>query len=337
MVLSESDQDLPDYLKDISKANELTNIGSFVSFSTAPNDGRYSKIISLLFPTLLFFFRFFLFLGMAASVIGYVGCFSLIQASKNNRGPLIWLGTEVALCLVRFIIWASNPGWDDPPPPIALRKVRSKENSEADGTEGDNSVTYDVSWTLDDVTADDMHALIIGIDEVASFSMSRLKSAVADAEKVVAYLKDDLAVPDRQITSLKNTAATASAITGALGALATNNTVRRGAPILIYIASHSDRVEVLTDHGHDEANSDSESNSRAAKKFGPVRKDSAAKKTFPQELPKADVKLVTYDYDRENKNTGLSYAKILDLLQTIATSKGENIVSYCRFSQDFWI
>ena len=43
MVLSESDQDLPDYLKDISKANELTNIGSFVSFSTAPNDGSESE------------------------------------------------------------------------------------------------------------------------------------------------------------------------------------------------------------------------------------------------------------------------------------------------------
>jgi hypothetical protein len=125
VVLSESEKDLPEYLKGISKANELTDIGSFVSFSTAPNDDRYSKIISLLFPTLLFFFRFFLFLGMAASVIGYVGCFSLIQSSRNNRGPLIWLGAEVGLCFLRLTIWASNPGWDDPPPPPPSLYARS--------------------------------------------------------------------------------------------------------------------------------------------------------------------------------------------------------------------
>ena len=45
--------------------------------------------------------------------------------------------------------------------------------------------------------------------------------------------------------------------------------------------------------------------------------------------------LVTFDYDAEKKK-GLSFVEILDLLQTIATSKGENIVRYHHFPQDFW-
>jgi hypothetical protein len=180
-------------------------------------------------------------------------------------------------------------------------------------------VTYDVSWTLDDVTADDMHALIIGIGEVASNALPPLERTVLDARNVVAYLKDDLAVPERQITLLTNQAATASAIIKALGDLAMNNDVRRGAPILIFIAAHSNRVELLTDHDGDPG-------------FG----SSVAKldRDLPSELAKADVKLVTYDYDGE-KNTGLSYAKILDILQMIAASKGDNIASYrCRLSSE---
>jgi len=321
-VLSESDQDFPDYhyLKHIREANELANIGSFVSFPTAPNDGPSSKIIPFLFPTLLFLFRSLLVLGMAASVIGYVGCFSLIQASNNKRDPLIWLGTEVVLCFVRLIIWASNPGWDDPPPPIALRKVRSKQDSEV---AGDNSVIYDVSWTLDDITADDMHALVIGIDEVKSGDVGKLTGAVADAEKIVIYLKDDLGVPEQQITLLTNAVATASGITDALGAFATNNNIRRGAPILIYIASSSDKVEPLTNHASHDGTYPSNP--------GPW--------PLSEPFQGADVKLITYDFDRR-KHTGLSYAKILDLLQVIAMSKGENIVSHRGFPgilEGFWI
>jgi hypothetical protein len=164
-----------------------------------------------------------------------------------------------------------------------------------------------------------MHALIIGIGEVASNALPPLESTVLDARNVVAYLKDDLAVPERQITLLTNQAATASAIIKALGDLAMNNDVRRGAPILIFIAAHSNRVELLTDHDGDPG-----FGSRVAN----LHRD------FPSELAKADVKLVTYDYDGE-KNTGLSYAKILDILQMIAASKGDNIASYhCRLSSE---
>ena len=127
---------------------------------------------------------------MAASVIGYVGCFSLIQAGKRIQGPLIWLGIEVALCSVRLLvaIWAWNPSWDDPPPPIALRKVQSTKDGEANLIKG-NTVTYDVSWTLDDVTADDMHAFVVGIDHYDSPAIPPLHCAVSDAKNDVDYLR----------------------------------------------------------------------------------------------------------------------------------------------------
>ena len=318
-----SGQELPGDLK--TGANELRDIGSFVSFSTAAILDPYSKIISLLVSVLLLLSQFFLFLGMVASIIGYIGCFSLIQASRNNRGPLIWLGTEAVLCIIRLIIWASNPGWHGPPPPIALHKVLHNENSGRGGTEGYNVVTYDVSWTLDDVTADDMHALIIGIGEFASLEIPS-DCARQDAQRMFSYIKDDLAVPEHQITLLVDSAAKGSDITNALDKLSTNDSVRQGAPILIYIAGHAGKVELDSN--------DAVSDLKAVGTRSSLQNYSSARQTPSQDPPKFDVHLATYDYDLK-KSKGLSYGKILDLIQTISTRKGNNIVSHCRVYQTF--
>ena len=65
---------------------------------------------------LTWLFLCFLFFGVGASVVGYVGCFSVVQNSTSTIGPVIWLILEVALSVMRLILWASNPIWDDAPP-----------------------------------------------------------------------------------------------------------------------------------------------------------------------------------------------------------------------------
>ena len=56
-----------------------------------------------------------LFFGILASVVGYIGCFSVVQASTSATGPLSWLCLEAGLSLFRIILWGLNPGWDDAP------------------------------------------------------------------------------------------------------------------------------------------------------------------------------------------------------------------------------
>jgi hypothetical protein len=51
-------------------------------------------------------------LSIPAMVAGYIGCFTLVSNSQKN-GPLIWLGLEAALSVVRILVWAWNPSFDE--------------------------------------------------------------------------------------------------------------------------------------------------------------------------------------------------------------------------------
>ena len=57
-----------------------------------------------------------LLIGILASVVGYVGCFSVVQNSTSPFGPVSWLCLEAGLSLMRLGIWAWNPTSDDAPP-----------------------------------------------------------------------------------------------------------------------------------------------------------------------------------------------------------------------------
>ena len=57
-----------------------------------------------------------LLIGLLASVVGYVGCFSVVQNSALSLGPVSWLCLEGGLSVVRLAIWAWNPVTDDAPP-----------------------------------------------------------------------------------------------------------------------------------------------------------------------------------------------------------------------------
>ena len=57
-----------------------------------------------------------LVIGLVASIVGYVGCFSVVQNSTSTFGPVSWLCLEAGLSLMRLGIWAWNPTSDDAPP-----------------------------------------------------------------------------------------------------------------------------------------------------------------------------------------------------------------------------
>ena len=57
-----------------------------------------------------------LLFGLLASVVGYIGCFSIVQNSASTSGPISWLCLEAGLSVVRLTIWAWNPKTDNAPP-----------------------------------------------------------------------------------------------------------------------------------------------------------------------------------------------------------------------------
>ena len=57
-----------------------------------------------------------LFGGILAVIVGYIGCFSIVQAARTFGGPLSWLCIEAGLSVIRMIVWGLNPPWDYAPP-----------------------------------------------------------------------------------------------------------------------------------------------------------------------------------------------------------------------------
>ena len=89
------------------------------SFSD-PEDlrGKLQDLRNEHFPTPAFDCAFVLIswiilcLSLPAAVAGYIGCFTLVNNSREN-GPLIWLGMEAALSIIRILVWAWNPKFDE--------------------------------------------------------------------------------------------------------------------------------------------------------------------------------------------------------------------------------
>jgi hypothetical protein len=90
-----------------------------LSFSD-PEDlrGRLQELRNEHFPTPGFDRAFVLIswiilcISLPATVAGYIGCFTLVSGSQGH-GPLIWLGMEAALSIIRILVWAWNPTFDE--------------------------------------------------------------------------------------------------------------------------------------------------------------------------------------------------------------------------------
>ena len=71
---------------------------------------------------------FLLFIGLVASVVGYVGSFSVVQNSISITGCVSWFGLETGLSILRLSIWASNPTDNDAPPLEIILKLEKYEH-----------------------------------------------------------------------------------------------------------------------------------------------------------------------------------------------------------------
>ena len=52
-------------------------------------------------------------IGLPMIVVGYVGCFNLVNESRVTGGPYVWLGIEAMLSVLRLALWGWNPEWDE--------------------------------------------------------------------------------------------------------------------------------------------------------------------------------------------------------------------------------
>jgi hypothetical protein len=79
--------------------------------------GKLQELRNEHFPAPAFDHAFFLLswiilcLSLPATVAGYIGCFMLVSNSQGI-GPLLWVGTEVVLSIIRILFWASKPKSD---------------------------------------------------------------------------------------------------------------------------------------------------------------------------------------------------------------------------------
>ncbi|KAJ2934495.1 hypothetical protein H1R20_g2624, partial [Candolleomyces eurysporus] len=237
--------------------------------------------------------------GLILIVVGYIGCFSVVQASPraDSKGALVWLVCEALLAIFRTLVWAANPKWDDAKSPIALEKVRTTK----DGAEVQKKSSYGIGWMLNAVTADDMHALIVGINDYKGSSFRDLTECVPDAKRVASYLEDTLLVPRDQIVTLYDSQATKERIIEELEALSRKASVAQDAPVVIYFASHS---------------------------F--VKSDNKRAYLVPH-APKVDNQTPSQD-DLEGAASSaladacISYDNIVDILRRIAEAKTDNII-----------
>ena len=91
----------------------------------AGDTNKYQMIARRIAPTWLLLC--FLLIGVIASLVGYLGCFSVVQNSTTTIGPVSWLCLEAGLSVMRLAIWAWNPTKDDAPPLEIILKMDKSE------------------------------------------------------------------------------------------------------------------------------------------------------------------------------------------------------------------
>ena len=79
-----------------------------------------------------------LLIGLVTSVVGYVGCFSVVQNSTSTNGPVSWLCLESGLSVMRLAIWAWNPTRGDAPPLEIILELDKYEHKPSPTCNKDN-------------------------------------------------------------------------------------------------------------------------------------------------------------------------------------------------------
>ena len=107
-----------EYLKCFVDRDQLPGPNTDVELAVKPGDMKKRQMDAHTWLLLCL-----LLIGLIASVVGYVGCFSVVQNSTSTTGPVSWLCLEAGLSVVRLVIWAWNPMGDDAPPLEIMLKL----------------------------------------------------------------------------------------------------------------------------------------------------------------------------------------------------------------------
>ncbi|KAJ7707861.1 hypothetical protein B0H14DRAFT_3643449 [Mycena olivaceomarginata] len=191
------------------------------SFTPFPNTSGRTPGQRAFFNVSIILFGISLVMGMAATGVGYIGCFKIVQSATNGTGPSIWLGLEIVLSLLRMGMWAVNPTTDDPPEPITILEKAPHETKK-----------FRIGWMLENsIFVADFHAVII------DFPRQPGAHAQTTGTLMVQYLTQGLGVPQQQVYHLLEP--NAQVIEQTLRALAERTDIRNGSPIIIYVSDHT--------------------------------------------------------------------------------------------------
>jgi hypothetical protein len=94
---------------DLEKGKRVRSMANLRSLQSRIHEANGSSVLRRTSLALLF-------VGIIASVVGYVGCFSAVQGSRSSKEALIWLCLEAGLSIIRIALWGINPKGDDAPP-----------------------------------------------------------------------------------------------------------------------------------------------------------------------------------------------------------------------------
>ncbi len=98
------DISIPTDTFEFSKPEEILN-----KLYDVRNEHIHTSSLNIAF---IFISWIILLLSLPATVAGYIGCFTLVSGSRGN-GPLIWLLLEAGLSIIRILVWAWNPIFDE--------------------------------------------------------------------------------------------------------------------------------------------------------------------------------------------------------------------------------
>jgi len=105
-------------------------------------------------------------IGAIAVIVGYVGCFAVIQALTDQRQVYVWLGCEIFLMLLRLFIWANDTDKDDfIPIPASV----------------DTDDEFSVKFDLPDTGAKDWNKLQLSVDHALIDKMAQSTEIIRNA------------------------------------------------------------------------------------------------------------------------------------------------------------
>jgi hypothetical protein len=105
-------------LYDINKRYNFSPLHKYVKSIRRRHFPKFGYL-SLTLPDMLHSWLYFILyvvlaVALIISVAGYIGSFTLVQkGTQGGVGPILWLVLEIVLCVLRLVVWAWNPAWDD--------------------------------------------------------------------------------------------------------------------------------------------------------------------------------------------------------------------------------